>query len=269
MCGRYASFRQAQALADAFDVDEMTEAARAIMASWNVAPTDQVRIVVEHSDDHRSLQAARWGLVPPWAASPEVGARMINARSETLADKPAFREPAAKRRCLVLADGYYEWHRYTPSQAGPGRAGGRRQPYYIHRPDEAPIAFAGLYSWWPDPTVAAGEPDRWLLSTTIVTGAARGTLERLHHREPIVLDGDTAAAWLDPGLTDARAATALLSEAAPPLTWHPVTTAVGPVANNHPGLIAPVENPPELTDLLPWEDDAARPGQDASPRADA
>ncbi len=263
MCGRYASFREAQALADAFDVEELTDAARAVAASWNVAPTDRVRIVVEHAEHHRSLQAARWGLVPPWAASPAIGARMINARAETLAEKPAFRSPAAKRRCLVPADGYYEWHRYSPGSG----AKERRQPYYIHRPGGEPLVFAGLYSWWPDPERAPDDRNRWLLSTTIVTGAARGELAAIHHREPIVLGPGAARDWLDPGLDDAREATEVLRRSAPPLTWHPVTTAVGAVVNNHPGLIAPVASPPEAPGLLPRGDGAAHPGPDAAPSA--
>ncbi|MPV50178.1 SOS response-associated peptidase [Pseudactinotalea sp. HY160] len=285
MCGRYASFRAAQAMADAFDVDDMTDAARAIAASWNVAPTDPVRIVVAHPGSRRSLQAARWGLVPPWATSPAIGSRMINARSETLADKPAFRIPAAKQRCLVLADGYYEWHRYTPAPDSPDstgstgstsaagstdrRSGELRQPYYIHPAGEAPLAFAGLYSWWPDPELPAGDPQRWLLSTTIVTGEARGALATLHAREPVVLGAAAARAWLDPELTDARAALELTCEPGPRLTWHPVTRAVGAVRNNHPGLLEAVTSPPELAGLPLREDDVARPGRDAPPRAGA
>jgi putative SOS response-associated peptidase YedK len=248
MCGRYASFKESQDLADAFDVEDMTEAARNVLASWNVAPTDGARIVVdrapkldgdaaeEESAVRREMHLARWGLVPPWAKDISVGARMFNARSETLAEKPAFKKAAATKRCLVLADGYYEWQKVT----APGEAKPVKVPHYIHPTDGAPISFAGLYSWWRDPSKADDDPDRWLLSTTIVTAPARDGLEIIHDREPAMLTRDVAESWLDPTVTDLEAVLAMLAEPAPELSWYEVGRAVGSVRNNGPELMQPV-----------------------------
>jgi len=248
MCGRYASFKESQDLADAFDVEDMTEAARKVLASWNVAPTDGARIVVDRAPQldgdaaeeasavRREMHLARWGLVPAWAKDVSVGARMFNARSETLAEKPAFKKAAATKRCLVLADGYYEWQKVTlPDEAKPIKV-----PHYIHPTDGAPISFAGLYSWWRDPSKADDDPDRWLLSTTIVTAPARDGLEVIHDREPAMLTRDVAESWLDPTVTDLEAVLAMLAEPAPELSWYEVGRAVGSVRNNGPELIQPV-----------------------------
>jgi putative SOS response-associated peptidase YedK len=131
--------------------------------SWNVAPTDDVPIVLERLIDGgqvRQLHVARWGLVPSWAKDPGVGARMINARSETVLEKPAFRKAMKSRRCAVPADGYYEW------KQGAGKA---KQPYYVHPGNSAGLVFAGLYEWWKDPSKGEGEPGGWVLSTSILT----------------------------------------------------------------------------------------------------
>lgn len=247
MCGRYASFRESQDLADAFDVEDMTDAAREVMASWNVAPTDGARIIVDRApraegdatDDgervRREMHLARWGLVPSWAKDPAVGSRMFNARSESLAEKPAFKKAAASKRCLVLADGYYEWQKVpVEGQSKPAKV-----PFYIHPTDGAPIAFAGLYAWWRDPSKSEDDPDRWLLSTTIVTAAARDGLEQIHDREPAMLTPEIAQAWLDPSTTDLDAVLGMLAEPAPELSWHEVGAAVGNVRNNGPELILP------------------------------
>jgi putative SOS response-associated peptidase YedK len=258
MCGRYASFKESQDLADAFDVDDMTDAARALMASYNVAPTDGVRVVVDRAarggesadgspDDgagtgepaqpaRREMHVARWGLVPSWAKDLAVGSRMFNARSETLAEKPAFKRAAATKRCLVLADGYYEWQKVAVE----GQSKPRRVPHYIHPSDGAPIAFAGLYAWWRDPAKDDDDPDRWVLSTTIVTAPARDGLEAIHDREPAMLRPEVAQAWLDPAQTDLDAVLAMLDEPAPALSWYEVGAAVGNVRNDGPGLMQPV-----------------------------
>lgn len=250
MCGRYASFKESQDLADAFDVEDMTAAARDVLASWNVAPTDGVRIVVDRApkaegdvaesdpapEVRREMHLARWGLVPPWAKDLSVGSRMFNARSESIAEKPAFKKPAATKRCLVLADGYYEWQKV----AVPGQSKPAKVPFYIHPTDGAPIAFAGLYSWWRDPAKDDDDPDRWRLSTTIVTAEARDGLEAIHDREPAMLTREVAEAWLDPGTTDLDSVLAMLAEPAPELSWYEVGPAVGNVRNNGAELMQPV-----------------------------
>lgn len=234
MCGRYASYRQAQDLADAFDVDEVTEGARQVPPSYNVAPTQPVRIVLERAADegspaHREMHAARWGLVPAWAKDVRVGYKMINARVESLDDRPAFRTSLERRRCVVPADGYYEWRRHD----------GTKTPFFIHGSPSAPIALAGLYAFWRDPERADDDPDRWLLSTTIVTTAAQGDLASLHDRVPVVLDDEGLARWLDPALTRASAALRLLTGSAPPLTFHEVSDRVNRTTSDDPGLVEP------------------------------
>lgn len=271
MCGRYASFRDAQDLADAFAVapPDVADDAGGLPPSWNVAPTDAVRVVVERAprpssagedavggtedgtDDRprRSLRLARWGLVPGWAKDPSIGARMINARVETLDTKPAFRKALAVRRCLVPAEGYYEWQAPTddaPPVTGP--TGRRRkppkQPFWIHPADDGPLAFAGLYEFWRDPERADDDPLRWLVTMTIVTGGAPTddpALAEIHDRQPVILDRTRWDAWLDPQLTDADRVMDLLRRPAPPLVATPVSTDVNAVGNDGPQLIEPVE----------------------------
>ena len=264
MCGRYASFREAQDLADAFAVapPDVAPDAGLLPPSWNVAPTDAVRIVVERppkdapqgADAVRALRLARWGLVPGWAKDPSVGSRMINARVETLTDKPAFRRAAAARRCLVPAEGYYEWQEApdAASATAPDAAsttGGRRrratkQPFWIHPDDGGVLAFAGLYEFWRDPQRADDDPQRWLVTMTIVTGGAPTddpALAEIHDRQPVILDPGRWDAWLDPDLTDLDRVAELLRRPAPRLVATPVSTEVNAVGNDGPQLIEPVE----------------------------
>lgn len=172
-----------------------------LRASWNVAPTADVPIVLERLVEGRPVRqvhVARWGLVPGWAKDPSVGVRAFNARSETVLEKPTFREAAAARRCAVPVDGYYEW------KAGPGKG---RRPYFVSRTDGSPIFLAGLYEWWKDPAKAAGDPGRWLLSTSVLTVASPPAdsahpvlreLGELHDRLPVALSRPAMAAWLAP-----------------------------------------------------------------------
>ncbi|HLS15937.1 MAG TPA: SOS response-associated peptidase [Beutenbergiaceae bacterium] len=254
MCGRYASFRSAQDLADAFDVEEITAAAAQVAAAYNVAPTDGIRMVVDRPPKPsanpaakpdpqtgapppvRGMHLARWGLVPAWAKDLSIGARMINARSETVDTKSAFAKPLRTKRCIVLADGYYEWH--TAERPGGGKP--VKTPYYVHPTDGSPIAFAGLYSWWRDPAKGDTDEDRWVLSATIITQPARDGLEQIHEREPAVLDHDLITSWLDPDRTGAAEALGVLAQPSPPLSWHEVGSAVGSVRNDGPELIEPV-----------------------------
>lgn len=235
MCGRYAAQRSADELAREFDVAVVAEDAQFWQASWNIAPTDPVRIVLDRAGDEvtRELHAARWGLLPAWSKGPGAkGAPMFNARIETVQDKPAFAKSLTARRCLVPADGYYEWRKNAPESAL-----ATKTPFFIADPTGASLAFAGLYSWWRDPERAEDDPARWLLSATIITQPARDGLEAIHDREPVVLDRDRVAAWLDPSVTDPGAALSVLGEPGPELTWHEVSPRVGAVRNNDPGLI--------------------------------
>jgi putative SOS response-associated peptidase YedK len=229
MCGRYASFRENQDLADAFAITTFGPEVDDWVPSWNVAPTQQVRMVVNRrSEASRQLRAARWGLVPSWAADPAMGSRLINARSETLTEKPSFKGALARRRCLIPADGYYEWT--------DGKSGRVKQPVYFHL-DDSLLAFAGLYEFW------RAKPDApWLVTTTIITTAAQGIVQHFHHRQPVILGPETWDAWLDPELIEQHAATELLrTSPQPDLLATRVSTKVNSVANNGPDLLTPVE----------------------------
>jgi putative SOS response-associated peptidase YedK len=230
MCGRYANFLAEQDLIDHFAIATAAEEARLLPPNWNVAPTQQVLMVIppKDGDAGNRLEVARWGLVPSWAKDPSIGSRMINARSETLAEKPSFRTAFAKRRCAVPASGYFEWH----------TEGAVKTPHWIHTTDGAPIAFAGLYEFWKDK--AAGEDAEWLVTTTIVTTAARGEMRDIHDRQPVMMQPDALEAWLD---RDADQGTLLdvIAMPAPDLAWHEVRKAVGSPRNNDPENVEPVE----------------------------
>lgn len=237
MCGRFASFTQTQDLADELAIAEIAEDARLLPPSWNVAPTDPVRIVVERaakgSDEvTRSVRLARWGLVPSWSKDPSGGARMINARSESLLDKPAFAKPFKVRRCIVLADGYYEWRKLALPATGSKKI--PKQPYWIHPAEADVAAFAGLYEFWRNPAASETDPDRWLVSTTVITRPASETMAPIHDRMPFVLPAGAWDQWLDPAVGDASN---LLKLDNAPLTTLPVGDAVGSVQNDGPSLI--------------------------------
>ncbi len=228
MCGRYASSASQELLEDVYDFDEVVALTP---PSWNVAPTDQVRAVVERVGEdgpRRKLVALTWGLVPSWSKDARGGARLINARVETVATKPAFRRAFATRRCLLPADGYYEW------QATGARQGGRpvKQPWFIHPADPGLLTMAGIYEFWkaPDGT--------WLTTCSIITTTATDQLGHLHDRMPMVVAPSVWDDWLDPGF--AGDPHELLHVPALELTAHPVSTAVGNVANNGPELVEPL-----------------------------
>ena len=216
-----------------------------IAPSWNVAPTDNVPIVTERasrSRDHdgdggpgavRRLATAKWGLVPVWAKDPKIGSRMINARRETVLEKPAFRKAAVKRRALVPADGYYEWE----------KSGKTKIPTYLYSPSEDPLAFAGLYEFWPDPSLPEDHEHKWLLSFTIITTAASDALGHIHDRTPLIVPPDLYSDWLDPQLTEATGVQQLLDAIPEPvLTPRVVSREVNSVRNNGPELILPAED---------------------------
>jgi putative SOS response-associated peptidase YedK len=248
MCGRYASTRKRIELLEEFTV-QRDMVAEPLKPDYNVAPTKPVYAILERveraSDDQpngrgagasgpaeRELRVVRWGLVPFWAKDVKIGSRMINARAETVAEKPAFRRAFAKRRCLLPADGYYEW------QIVPGAA---KQPMYISRADGRSLAFAGLYELWRDPSVDRNDEDAWLWTATIITTSAPDELGMIHDRMPMIIDPASWADWLDPANSDVSDVRALLSPAAVSgLMTYPVGTEVNSVRNNGPRLIEPV-----------------------------
>lgn len=178
---------------------------------YNVAPTQDHLVVIQHPDGRRELRAMRWGLVPSWARDPAIGDHLINARSETVATKPSFRDALRKRRGLIVVDGYYEWRR---------EARGPRTPFRIHHADGRPMLLAALWERW-------AAPDGVLETCAVVTRAAAGGLETIHERMPVILSGDDTIAWLDPATSPVRVGALLASEpAAGDVRAYAVTTYV-------------------------------------------
>src|SRR6516164_7926313 len=253
MCGRYASARKRQDLLEEFRIDR-DRVSSDLEPDYNVAPTKPVYAVLTRSqrepgegggpeagadDVARELRVVRWGLVPFWAKDPSIGSRMINARVETVDAKPAFRRAFAKRRCLLPADGFYEWMKVSDQ----GKV--RKQPYYIHRADGGELAFAGLYELWRDKSFPEDHPQAWLWTSVIITTSAPDEAGRLHERMPMVIDPARWGDWLDPANGDAAHVHALLAPAAASgLASYPVGTAVNYVRNNGPGLIEPLAGDP-------------------------
>jgi len=261
MCGRYASARSRIELLEEFAV-ERDRVDEPLPPDYNVAPTKPVYAVMtrEAKDQpgaapERELRTVRWGLVPFWAKDISIGSRLINARAETVSEKPAFRAAFSKRRCLLPADGYYEW------QQPPAGTKGKKQPYFISRPDHAPMAFAGLYELWrdrsvPDPAAgpaAANDQAAWLWTTTIITTSAPDELGEIHDRMPMVIDPASWSDWLDPGNTDVADVRALLAPAqSTGLINYPVAALVNSVRNNGPELIKQAD--PVAPGMGGWSD---------------
>ncbi|SNR91042.1 Putative SOS response-associated peptidase YedK [Geodermatophilus saharensis] len=236
MCGRYAASRRPEDLVVEFEAVP-AEGQEPLRADYNVAPTKDV-YVVRHKRErdaegsptgagHRELRAVRWGLVPSWAKDVSVGNRLLNARVESLTEKPAFRSAARSRRCLVPADGWYEWQKRLDAPA--------KQPFFITPADGSVLAMAGLYEVW-------GKGEDRLYTCTVVTAPAVGALTEIHDRMPLVLPRERWADWLDPARDDVEA----LAEPTPPelveaLELRPVGTAVNNVRNNGAELLTRVE----------------------------
>jgi putative SOS response-associated peptidase YedK len=243
MCGRYAASRSPDDLVVVFAAVPAVGPPR-LPADYNVAPTKDVHVVRQKKErdaegaptggTHRELRVVRWGLVPSWAKDPSVGNRLLNARAESLTDKPAFRTAARSRRCLVPADGWFEWAKRLDSPT--------KQPYFVTPQDGSVLAFAGLWEVW-------GRGDDRLYTCTVVTAPAVGALTEIHPRMPLVLPRERWSAWLDPAQEDVEA----LIEPTPPelveaLELRPVSTAVNNVAHNGPELLARAESVSEPAD---------------------
>ncbi|MFC6153811.1 SOS response-associated peptidase [Nocardioides yefusunii] len=254
MCGRYASSSSAEDLVDEYEVVENL-VRTPLHPNYNVAPTTQVPVVLERPDrvtseglhvpGARQLRTLRWGLVPGWAEDVSVGARMVNARSESAATKPAFRRAFSARRCLVPADGYYEWQDLSRDGAGTAGAKVPKQPWFVRPADGSPLTMAGLFEIWRDPALPSDHPDPFVWTCTVLTTQATPDLAHVHDRMPLTVPDDLRDAWLDPALTDVDEVVALVRPAgAGTMTAHPVARTVNSVRNNGPDLLAPlpVEN---------------------------
>jgi putative SOS response-associated peptidase YedK len=254
MCGRFVSARKRLELLEEFALERDTVATDRD-PDYNVAPTKRIYAVLSHkprsadtevesaagqtpeqAEDQpaRELRLVRWGLVPFWAKDTSGGARMINARAETVAVKPAFRAAFAKRRCLIPADGYYEW--MTNEKV--------KQPFYIYRTDGGVLAFAGIYELWRDKSVPDDHENAWYWSASIITTDATDDIGRIHDRTPMVIAPENWADWLDPANNDKELVRATMQPAtlsgAGGLTSHRVATEVNSVRNNGPALIEPL-----------------------------
>ncbi len=234
MCGRFAASAGTDDIVEEFVIDEVVDE---VLPTFNAAPTDPVPAVVERLDRDtgrvvRKLVAPRWGLVPSWSKDASGAARLINARVETVASKPAFRKAFAARRCLVPADGYYEWLTLPPAASGGKPV---KQPWFIAPADGGPFAMAGLYEFWRNPAT-----DVWLTTCTLITTQSTDVVGHLHDRMPMTVAPDAWGEWLDPRVTDPDAARALLSvlEGAAVTSWR-VSPAVNSVRNNGPELLDP------------------------------
>jgi putative SOS response-associated peptidase YedK len=238
MCGRYTLTTPGEVIAEIFDLPEAPEVA----ARYNVAPTQEVAAIRAASDDDegadesadesrdggRRFVTLRWGLVPHWAKDPSIGNRMINARSESVAEKPAFRTSFKKRRCLVLADGFYEWQKVS---------GGKKQPWYFRLESGEPFAFAGLWSSWKPKDGGESEP---LETCTLLTTDANTLVKKAHHRMPVILSPEDLDLWLDPHVQDREPLEALLDPFDPArMIAFPVSTRVNSPANDDPSVIEP------------------------------
>jgi putative SOS response-associated peptidase YedK len=269
MCGRYAASRRPEDLQGLFGVEKW-EPEETLAPDWNVAPTKEVYAVLERPvkdaeepDPVRQLRKLRWGLVPSWAKTPEGGARMINARAETVHEKPSFRRPFLARRCILPADGYYEWvtgvdERHLEEQGRKKRP--RKQPYFVTPADGSVMALAGLYEFWRDGTLPDDHPGAWWVTCSVITTDAEktplavapaegpGSLADIHPRMPLMLTPERWDAWLDPARTDPDELRDLLAPPPPGLMRaYPVTTAVSSVRNNGPELLAELAAPEEST----------------------
>jgi putative SOS response-associated peptidase YedK len=219
MCGRFVGYRKLGNYQDKFKID-LFEADPS--PNYNVAPTQSVPGIVRQ-DNKNVLRAFRWGLIPFWAKDPTIGNRMINARSETVDSKPSFRTAFKKRRCLIPADGFYEWK-------GPK---GAKVPMYITVPDEEPFGFAGLWEYWDD----KGKADEPILSCTILTTDASDSIKDIHHRMPVILKPEAYKDWMETGTPAEGLKDIISAQIHTDFTFHQVSKAVNSVKNNSADLI--------------------------------
>ncbi|MEH2407330.1 SOS response-associated peptidase [Nostoc sp.] len=230
MCGRFTLNQSAASLTQFFRVESVPDLA----AEYNIAPTQMVATVLQNPESQkREFKQLHWGLIPSWAKDAGMGAKLINARAETVAEKPAFRSAFKHRRCLVLADGFYEWQRQQ----------GKKQPFYFRLQDGQPFAFAGLWEKWrclrqPE----AGTPvNEEIISCTILTTAANELLQPIHERMPVILEPEDYDLWLDSQVQTPQTLQQLLHPyPAPAMTAYPVSTLVNNSRHNSPQCIIPL-----------------------------
>jgi putative SOS response-associated peptidase YedK len=242
MCGRFVVAKTVGEILTIFDADEIVGDIPG--PSFNIAPTQPIAIIVDRAYEKdeqgapvgelsREIHAARWGLVPRWSKDgPGSSAPLINGRIESILEKPSFKDSVVRRRCVIPASGYYEWH---------VNADGSKQPFYINAGTDGMFALAGLYEWWLDPSKPANDPNRWLLSATTLTKDSAPELAHIHDRNPVLLTPATFEAWIDPHIEgDQELLDAVAAESdvvAGEAEFYPVGQDVGAVRNNSADLI--------------------------------
>jgi putative SOS response-associated peptidase YedK len=221
MCGRFVVFSSLEEIREAFAVQQVRYQ---VEPSYNVAPTQSVAVVVQR-EGVNTLEKMRWGLIPAWAKDPAIGSRMINARAETVGEKPSFKRPLKDRRCLVVADGFYEWQ----------KTGQAKIPMFIRLKSGQPFGFAGLYDVWTSPEGEA------VASCTIITTSANDLMQPIHDRMPVILAKAHESAWLDPAVQSAADVLPfLVPYSAAEMEAYPVSRLVNSPENNSPDCIRPV-----------------------------
>ncbi len=233
MCGRFAFFSPADAIRAAFDTGIPREFAvdgelAPEQQRYNIAPTQQVLTIVADRDGNRLWRSLQWGLVPFWAKDPAIGNRMINARAETITEKPSYRQAFARRRCVVPATGFYEWRK---------DADGSKTPWFIARTDGLPLALAGIWDRWD------GDPEQPLFSCSIITTAANPFMRDLHERMPVILEPADLTGWLARAAQSAELQARVTAPVTAELQAWPVSRAVNSPANDAPRLVEPVAAP--------------------------
>ena len=223
MCGRFVGYRNLDELKEFFPIDR---ANCDVTANFNVAPSQEI-LAIFSNQGKNWLDKFHWGLVPFWAKDPSIGNRMINARAETVAEKPSFKNAFKKRRCLIIADGFYEWK-------GPK---GQKQPMLITLPDKKPFAFAGLWESWQKK-----DPEAVYRSCSIITTEASASIRDIHHRMPVILKPDVYATWLNPENQDITALkNILIKECLNQLGSYPVSKKVNSTRNNDASFLDPIK----------------------------
>lgn len=227
MCGRFTLTQSAKRIAAHFQLDEEPD----FVAGYNIAPTQPVPVIRAGKTTPREFSYLYWGLIPSWSKDPAMGARLINARSETVTEKPSFRTAFKRRRCLIAADGFYEWQ-----QLGSKKTGTKKQPFYFQLQEHQPFGFAGLWEYWH-----SSEGDE-IESCTILTTAANEQMQSIHDRMPVILHPDDYDLWLDPSVQSPDPLLPLLRPyPSEQMQHYPVSTRVNSPSNDNPDCIAPLE----------------------------
>jgi len=225
MCGRFVQYNLLQAVQQIFNIDTISFE---VIPNYNVAPTQDILAVIKHNNENK-LEKLHWGLVPFWAKDISIGSRMINARAETVAVKPSFRTAFKKRRCLIPADGFYEWKGEK----------GKKQPYYVANSSGEPFEFAGLWEIW---TNKENAEESVYKSSAIITTTAIGTIREIHHRMPVILDPKFHEKWLNAEIQEPKELEIILKDGLiHDMKYYPVSKLVNSVKNNDPNCIKPTD----------------------------